>query len=984
MALDLQSAAGDPPIWSSLPLLAGSHSDNPRVQKDRALSHITIVQNAQTYPTIETPRNRSGVAAPGARIKRHPMSITVALTLAAMSHAAFAAGVPAGAGQGVAATKVAEEIDCDATPRHASCKRVDEKPEFAKQSGTNRVWWLAGIGLAGAALAGGGGGGGSDSGGGGGGDGGGGGNPINPNPGTEGGNYGNGGVLVAAGQQAHWQQNTNTQVTGDNARNDGQLSIDAGTLTIHRDGDLRNNGTLAIGRAATLAIQNDGELENRGTLTLNGRLNMSGDGSLDNYHTMTADGATISLSGESDIENNGTMRLRGSTVSLSGDSDFDNSTGRGARGQLHLDGTTFVLREMAEFENHGDVEAINLRSGASLFDISTQRIAGKNERIEAFDNYGSIRMDSDARVLTLVADSHDSVGINRVGGHISSNAHGQAMVHAQGQRATFVNQGTLTVTGDNAIAMSGRNGATLINEGTINLGTAGGANGTGLVAMQSDGSATLNNRVGAVINIHADNSHAFKVTGTGNGRIINNGLVNVYGSGSGVYADAGSAAAERPGPDVPYQISRPDYRVSGYTVGTNADGSAGRMVLSGGGQLVDVDVDTGFTRGTADSVVHLDDVFVGATGGEDNIRSHTVVWSAQAQRDDSGNVDITMSRNDYADLVASDLSGFAQGLDQAYTNSAIFHSLELGSVGDLEQAVSQLSGQALAVGTQRALAGGQAFWTAMDAQRPANGLSVVAYAPGLRQGWGPQGQGSAMSLVTPLRNGLGATDIQMGVLHASNEGSLHASGDSLRSNYFGAGWTRQLGSFEWRQGVSSEWHTLESTRNLAYGNVRQRARSERDVSRSAFSSTLSRGWNLGALQLSPRLMASAYRQSEGSFNETGSGEFNLSAGAVTAQGLNMETGMGWRWSVAPGLQLAGDFALVKPLAYSASVRTGSLEGIDQFDFQLPGMRPDGLDHRMQLGLDYRRGAAHMNLGLQSHRVFGESDKRMEMSLAYPF
>ncbi|REN11530.1 hypothetical protein DSI35_09740, partial [Mycobacterium tuberculosis] len=107
-----------------------------------------------------------------------------------------------------------------------------------------------------------------------------------------------------------------------------------------------------------------------------------------------------------------------------------------------------------------------------------------NERgvIESFNNRGSVEMMADARVLTLIADSHASAGINRSGGLVSSHARGQSALHAEGRHATLLNQGTINVTGDNAVAMSGARGATLINDGIINLGVAGATNGRNMIA----------------------------------------------------------------------------------------------------------------------------------------------------------------------------------------------------------------------------------------------------------------------------------------------------------------------------------------------------------------------------------------------------------------------------------------------------------------------------------------------------------------------
>lgn len=872
-------------------------------------------------------------------------------------------------------TAVANEAaDCEVHDTRSHCQ---PSTYGESEDGGSQKWLIGGLVAAGVAvaLAGGGGGGGNGSGGGGSGDGG----PL-PGPG-EGGAFGDNGILIGAGAQAVWGQSASSQVIGNNVRNDGNLEIRTGTLNIRGEGDLRNNGILTAASGASLVVEGEGELNNYGTLNVGGRLSLSGDGSVDNYGTMEAYGATVSLIGEADIENTGTIRLTNGTVTMAGDSDFDNGVRGASRGQLLLDGAALALRDTAEFDNSGDIFATDTPQGAALFDIETRRLQG-SERIEAFDNRGSIRMEGGATVLSMTANTHDSVGVNRAQGRIDSQAADAAMIRIAGSRATFVNQGVLTVTGNGAVAMDGHQNATLINDGVINLGEQGQATASGQVAMRSDGSAVLNNRANGVINIHSGSSHAFQVTGSGAGRIINNGRVNVFGAASGIYADSATEGEAQPGVDLPY--ASPRSVVAGYTVGTNADGSAGQMVLTNGGELVDVDVDTGFTRGTSDQIVHLDDVFVGATGGEASIRSKSVVWSAKAERDEVGNTDVTMSRNDYASLVEDRLQGVAGALDRSYTNGEVFRSLELGSVEELNDALKQLSGEGLSAAAPRAVGSSRAFWTAMDAQRPAHGLLVVGFSDGTRQGWGPQGDGTAVTLVTPGSDGLTTRDVQLGVLQSSYSPGSDAADDAMKSSFFGVGWTRAVGAFQLRHAINNDWHALDTRRSVDYGGLTRQARSERTITRNVLNSTLSRSWQFGGMQLKPHVAASAYRHNEGAFRETGAGEFNLAISGITTLGANIETGLGWQWELNAHWRLSGDAAVIAPVVHSASERSARLGETNPVDFSLRGLEPEGLDHRLGLGVDYARGASRLNFGMHSQKFLGQRDERVGMSLGYWF
>ncbi|MCV5887302.1 hypothetical protein OFN71_29280, partial [Escherichia coli] len=85
------------------------------------------------------------------------------------------------------------------------------------------------------------------------------------------------------------------------------------------------------------------------------------------------------------------------------------------------------------------------------------------------------------------------------------------------------------------VAMEGDKNAQLVNNGTINLGTAG-TTDTGMIGMQLDANATADAVIenNGTINIFANDSFAFSVLGTV-GHVVNNGTVviadGVTGSG---------------------------------------------------------------------------------------------------------------------------------------------------------------------------------------------------------------------------------------------------------------------------------------------------------------------------------------------------------------------------------------------------------------------------------------------------------------------
>lgn len=857
-----------------------------------------------------------------------------------------------------------DSVECDATPDALHCDHSDDAGERGMGG-----WLLGGLGLVlaggAAAAAGGGGGGGSDGAGGG-----------STPPGSEGGQYSGNQPLAAAGSDVNWDRDVETRVVG-HARNDGTLQVNAGTLVVRNDGELRNTGTLRVGQGARLLLENDGELHNHGRLELQGQLQLQRDGSLDNHGTLLAQGASIRIDGDSELENLGRMELRDTVVALSGESEFDNGERR-RNALLVVDGGGFTLGGMAEFDNHGTITARGRFHQGALVHAVTARVGNDRDSIEAFDNHGQLSLDGDARVLALVADSHASTGINHRGAQITSNARNHAALHAEGSHATLLNQGTLTVTGDGAVAMSGARGATLINDGVINLGVAGGNNGQHLVAMQSDGSATLNNRRGGVINIHADNSHAFRMGASGGGRLINNGQVNVHGSGSGVHADLPTQGADRPAPDLGWQAPR---GIVGYTVGTNTDGSAGQMVLHAGGELSDVDVDTGFTRGTDASQVRLQAVFVGADGGEQNIRSATVVWQAQAERDAAGTVDVVMTRNDYRDLADAGTQGVAAALEAGYGNNALYHSLEVASAAEFNHALAQLSGAGLAMAGMRLGANGDAFWSSLARATPARGYRMVAFGPGSASASGVQGVGTGMQVAMDLRGG---RQLQLSTGLLGSDFTSDGGQTRSQSRFAGIGMAQTLGAFTLQHTLGNEWHQTDGQRQLQWGGTHMRAHSQRALSRTRLASTLGTERVAAGLRWQPRLGASAWHAREAAFHEVGADALGLAVGAGTRSGVQLELGSSLTGDLGNGWSLRGDAALQGSLAHRAGVRSATLHGAGDHAFAVPGLAPTGMDYRVMLGADYRYRRANLGGAVMAERLLGVRDVQAQMRVSMAF
>jgi len=816
------------------------------------------------------------------------------------------------------------------------------------------------------------------------------GNPGNPGDGgpppVQGGEYGDGHTLVGNGDSAHWGNDVETRIIG-NTSNGGDLALTAGRLAVRGLGRLTNHGNLNILEGAGLAMQDDGSFDNHGLLHIEGRLNLAGNARATNHegaNLVVLQDAVVHMEGRADLTNLGFIRLdsqdgrhEGAKMMLYGQSTLNNgSSVEGPFGTLEMASSSIQLFEQASFNNYGHLRSGGSHSENALIYAAPTLFGDRVTTHQAFNNFGYIQSLSQAGVIKLVAYDHASAAVNHRGAHIEVTSFSPApIMTAEGPQAILFNQGAITVTGPDAVAMHGTHGATVINAGTINLGTSTGMNGHGMVAMQSDGSATLNNSATGIINIYSDYSFAFKMA-AGEGRLINNGRVNLYNLTSGIYFDDATEKADEKGDDLAWRPS-----ISGYTVGTNPDGSAGQMMLGQGGHLDDVTVDTGFTRGTAASQVRLAGVFTGVDSGEANIKSATVVWRAQAERDNDGKVDVVMTRNDYRALADAPLQGVANALEAGYDNNALYHSLEVADATEFNRALAQLSGAEVIASTMRLAANGDAFWSSLARSAPAAGHRMVAFGPGAQARHGVQGVGSGMQVAMPLRSG-GQLQLSTGLL--SSDFSSDGGQTRSQSRFAGVGYAQSLGAFELQHMIGNEWHQMDGQRQLNWGSTRHNAHSQRALSRTRIGSMLSREVIAAGLHWQPRLGAHAYHSREAGFHEYGADALGLSVGAGTRRGVQWEVGtamnsrLGQRWT------LRGDAALIGSLAYRASDRTAQLYGARMQAFQLPGVTPSALDYRVMLGADYRQQRLNLGASLMAQRLLGTPDLQAQLHASYVF
>ncbi|EAZ3142874.1 autotransporter domain-containing protein [Salmonella enterica] len=821
-------------------------------------------------------------------------------------------------------------------------------------------------------------------------------------------------------------------VTGD-VNNAGVVSgesitvLDSGTLTNNDSGVINSNTTVSgnlvndgvINGALT---QNGGDIVNNGTidsrsLTTNGVLTNGTDG------TMTSG---VKVTGaNSAIINDGTFYLGSAT-------DAKNAS-------------MLEINNFAQFFNTGTLildnnkNAIHLNSNnGTLYNTGTMELTATSNKGAinywgagaAFINDGTVNATTAALAYAgggagSAPDKH-AFFWNQSNGVINYDANnGRAVDFSAYNNYVAVNDGTMNISGNNAYGMYGGKNAQLVNNNTINLGTEG-TTDTGMVAMALDKNATADAVIenNGTINIYANNSYAFSVAGAGH--VVNNGTVviadgvtgssiikqgdsvNVEGtngnngnSDEAHYADytlpgtpvepgsnttSGSAAGDTSGAS---------NDLNGYVVGTSADGSAGKLMVSNA-SMDGVGINTGFTAGTADTTVSFDNVVEGSNLTDASaIQSTSVVWNAQGSQDSDGNVDVTMTKNAYAD-VATDgsVSDVAQALDAGYTNNELYTSLNVGTTAELNSALKQVSGsQATTVFREARVLSNRFNMLADAAPQIKNGLAFNVVAKGdPRAELGNDTQYDMLA----LRQKLDLTanqnlTLEYGIARLDGDGSEKAGDNGLTGGYSQFFGLKHSMAFDeglaWNNSLRYDVHNLDSSRSVAYGDVNKIADSDARQQYMEFRSEGAKTFSLmdDALKVTPYAGVKFRHTMEDGYKERNAGDFNLSMNSGSETAVDSIVGMKLDYAGKDGWSATATLEGGPNLSYSKSQRTASLQGAAGQSFGVDdGQKGGGINGLATIGVKYSSNDTALHLDAYQWKEDGISDKGFMLNVKKTF
>ena len=588
-----------------------------------------------------------------------------------------------------------------------------------------------------------------------------------------------------------------------------------------------------------------------------------------------------------------------------------------------------------------------------------------------------------------------------------------------GRGYNFANAGTINVQGDGAVAISG--GTTsytvqLVNSGTINVGTAqgkaDGTNGTGLIGIKGNGrETTINNAQSGVINVYADNSWAF---GGQTKTIINNGEINllcdmgcdIYAPGTtGTLNDHNSttdiivpAATSTPTqgsvPTVPADSSA-QQKLTNYTIGTNSDGTSGMLKANNLVISDNVKVNTGFSAGTADTTVVINDVFKGENiSGAENISSSTVMWNAQGSTDASGNVDVTMTKNAYTDVVTdSSVNNVAQVLDTGYTNKDLYTSLNVGTTAELNSALKQISGSQATTVFNEARGLSNRFSMLSDAApEVANGLAFNVVAKGdPRAELGNNTQYDMMALrksmtLTEYQN----LSLEYGIARLDGNGSDTAGDNGVTGGYSQFFGLKHQMAFDngmsWNNALRYDVHNLDSSRSIAYGDVNKTADANVKQQYLEFRSEGAKTFELReGLNVTPYAGVKLRHTLEGGYQERNAGDFNLSMNSGSETAVDSIVGLKLDYAGKEGWSANATLEGGPNLSYVKSQRTASISGAGSQRFNIDdGQNGGGFNSLATMGVKYSSQESALQVDAFHWKEDGISDKGVMLNFKKTF
>ncbi|HAK3430170.1 TPA: autotransporter adhesin BigA [Salmonella enterica] len=825
--------------------------------------------------------------------------------------------------------------------------------------------------------------------------------------------FADGDVITAAGETLTGETIITSPIATQTVHVTNAGIVSGGKVTVRNYGDVTNEST---GSISSVGIDKGGVYTNEGTTAA-----VSVDGGVFN-NTGTVTGKTGTTVAGSIINNSGsmnaveqwasTMNNTGTVsawVGASGSTVLNNYSG-GEIDKLNFTGAATVNN--AGIINNGSVD-----KGGTFNNLEGGVVTLINDGLWAgtFNNWGTVNSDAD-----IATGGSGHTLYNGSTGVIN----GQITTAKNNGGSKAINDGTINIDKTGNVAMSAHGSAKMVNNGEINVGTKG-TTQTGMVGMQLESDAKSDAVIenNGTINIYASNSYAFSQLGS-NGHIVNNGTVYIDDSvtGSGFIKQSGKtiegSGENGDGTEVHYVDfiapteptindgmatvttgdsagSSTTNNLSGYVVGTSADGSAGKLKVSNA-SMNGVEINTGFAAGTADTTVSFDNVVEGSNLSDAGaIQSTTVVWKAQGSQDSDGNVDVTMTKNAYADVATdASVSGVTSALDAGYTNNELYTSLNVGTTAELNNALKQVSGaQATTVFCEARILSNRFNMLADAAPQIKDGLAFNVVAKGdPRAELGNDTQYDMLALrqkldLTTSQN----LTLEYGIARLDGDGSKIAGDNGLTGGYSQFFGLKHSMAFDeglaWNNSLRYDVHNLDSSRSVSYGDTNKVADSDVRQQYLEFRSEGAKTFTLmsDTLKVTPYAGVKFRHTKEDGYKERSAGDFNLSMNSGNETAVDSLVGLKLDYAGKDGWSATATLEGGPNLSYSKSQRTASLQGAAGQSFGIDdGQKGGGVNGLATIGVKYSSNDTALHLDAYQWKEDGISDKGFMLNVKKTF
>lgn len=506
---------------------------------------------------------------------------------------------------------------------------------------------------------------------------------------------------------------------------DGTITVSGSAIGMMTDNTNRaeNKGKIIISNSENknttekftgigMASRDGGEISNLGSISsdIDEAIGMlTSNGKIINSTDSNGKQAEIKLSGNgvngmigfgnSDIFNSGIISLSGEDavgIEVYGESTINNSGDIYIKGTdttgIAAEGKSTIINEGKIYLEGDNVTAIDAEDSENTTVTNKGEIFVKNTAKYDFENENADWVGATG----IIVSGAGSEGINENGATITVvGDNGRGMQAVDGAKVT--NNGTIKVSGKGAFGMVAENNSTAVNNGRIEIIDTNPENSADKIETEAGGMLAygghiINNGdiyIDSSMKVDSDNEQVkndFALRSANEGTITNNGNIIVN-------------------EDV--NIETPD--MSAYIIGTNTDGSYGKISAEKVSVDGNVKVSAEMAKGSYKNSYILDNVFSGKTelGENYNIASTSLLYDVSSKIDEKGNLDAELTRNDktVADFTDKNFAQAAEIFDKALADEEYRNTLsesdkalvdkifgKTTSAKEADEAIKQVSG----------------------------------------------------------------------------------------------------------------------------------------------------------------------------------------------------------------------------------------------------------------------------------------------------